>query len=177
MHAETDAQEKAFDRIGDALADLRRLGGDMQAELSRQEPTIDRVGDHAQRARDDILHVSKSAAKGFGVKEVRGELWCRGERRGGRERANKKRVAHPPSLPPHRTHHRVRGGGHVRRGGAGGGQGGGQEPGVVKEGEFVFFCWEGVSPPASFLCDTLPLLQSFWRGHPLSVARQICYKT
>ena len=73
LHAETDAQEKAFDRIGDALADLKRLGGEMQTELARQAPTIERVGDRAQRARDDILHVSKSAAKGFGVKEVRGE--------------------------------------------------------------------------------------------------------
>ena len=47
------------------------MGLGMQAELKRQDPRIDGVADHAQRARDDILHVSRSAQKGFGVKPVR----------------------------------------------------------------------------------------------------------
>ena len=68
---ETDAQEEALDKIGGALADLRQMGLGMQEELKRQDPRIDGVADHAQRARDDILHVSRSAQKGFGVKPVR----------------------------------------------------------------------------------------------------------
>ena len=93
LNTETDAQELAFDRIGGALADLKRLGGDMQTELARQDGAIDRVGNHAQKARDDILHVSKSAAKGFGVKPARGRRRGRGERRGGR-------AAHAADPPP-----------------------------------------------------------------------------
>ena len=54
-----------------ALADLRQMGLGMQEELKRQDPRIDGVADHAQRARDDILHISRSAQKGFGVKPVR----------------------------------------------------------------------------------------------------------
>lgn len=68
---ETDAQEDALDKIGGALADLRQMGLGMQEELRRQDPRIDGVADHAQRARDDILHVSRSAQRGFGVKPVR----------------------------------------------------------------------------------------------------------
>lgn len=47
------------------------MGLGMQEELRRQDPRIDGVADHAQRARDDILHVSRSAQRGFGVKPVR----------------------------------------------------------------------------------------------------------
>lgn len=68
---ETGAQEAALDAIGGALADLRQMGLGMQEELRRQDPRIDGVADHAQRARDDILHVSRNAQKGFGVKPVR----------------------------------------------------------------------------------------------------------
>jgi hypothetical protein len=44
----------------------------MHAEVTRQDSKIDGLATHASRARDDILHVNRSAAKGFKVKPVRG---------------------------------------------------------------------------------------------------------
>lgn len=70
LAAETDAQEDYLDKIGDALADLKRMGQDLHAEVGRQDGTIDGLAAHAARARDDILHVNRSAVKGFKVKPV-----------------------------------------------------------------------------------------------------------
>ena len=130
MFAETDAQERTLDAIQDALGDLKRMGAELGAEVERQAPKIDGLAGHADKARDDILHVNRAAAKGFGVKPVKGAGRLGGE--AGRGQVGGLHPPHPtPANDPHPTlrpagvvvgrRGRCPGGGQGRHQGGGGG--------------------------------------------------------